>query len=127
MSPAKPDISVVETKDGFTLSAKDKDGSTTKFMLSPGQLITLAYVALPLLSVAHKKQSLGSESRAWAVPVKAFAVQSDALQGNVLLELISPTGTTLTYGFPLAVVEALIYELAAEVHEMKTKPPSTKQ
>ncbi len=128
MAGASSGLDLKEDGNDFLLSVTDADGKTTNVKLTPEQLLTLSQSAPKFREriLSRHQPAIEGIQAVLATTVEQVGLNHDSLGQDLLLTLVAPTGTQLTYALPIHIVEHLIERLPARLSEMR-KATLTKQ
>jgi hypothetical protein len=117
-----------EDGDDFILDVTARDGTTTQVKLTSEQLLTLAQSAPKFREriLSRRSPTTAGIQPVLATTVVQVGLNQDALGQDLLLSLVAPTGTQLTYALPIQIVELLVERLPQWLDKMR-RLKTTKQ
>lgn len=123
-----PGLHLDEKGDGFILRRITPSGRTMGMSLSAEDVLSLAQSAqaLRIRALSRHDPEGGSVRAVYATPVVQIALQPETLGERILLTMVPPSATQLTFALPLHIVEYLVERLPDYLARAKATTP-TKQ
>lgn len=114
--------------NGFILRRTNPEGRTVGMRLSAQDVLTLAQSAQALREqVISRHDPEGERVRAvYATPVVQVGIAPEAIGERILLTLIGPSATELTFAIPAHIAQHLVDRLPHFLQQMRSGP-STRQ
>jgi hypothetical protein len=113
----------------FVLRRVDASGASAEIVLSDDDVLSLSQSAQLLRDRILSKRTPvgGTVSAVFATPVVQIGLAPDALEENILLTLVAPSGAQVTFSLPSHIARHLVERLPVHLAKARAASPATRQ